>query len=217
MRRPGKQEEPGYSRSGFERGEPESLFRFHLTIANAVADEAKEDGSPSSFMRCLSHAKVALSVAKKADRPDLEQRAQLAIIEFLELAGRGREAMEARIIAAAMVDNLKVEFEPVPGAEQGGARVASVDGIPIDEVIRLLENDGHEQRPSSSVDEKQRPVEADPPESGKGEPTVTSEPQAQEDLPRLVLQGRQIRDLQGRLATVLTDAPKLRRKPRFNE
>lgn len=216
MRRPGKQEEPGYSRSGFERGDPESLFRFHLTIANAVADEAREESSPSSFTRCLSHTKIALGVAKKANRPDLEQMAQLATIEFLELAGRRREAMEARIIAAAMVDNLKVEFESLRGTEQSGARLASVGGIPIDQVIQLLEDDGIEQG-SSSSGEKQSPAKADPLRSEQGEATTTCEPERQEALPKMVLEGRQIRDLQGRLATVLTDAPRLRRKPKFNE
>lgn len=214
MAEPKQQRERGYSKSGFLRGDPESTFRFHLTHAKQAAQEAAEDGSASSFTRCLSHAKVARGLAKKMQRPDLEQEAQLATIDVLEIAGRRQEAMEARIIAAAMLDNLEVNFELLPNTNE--RRLASIGGIPIDKVIRLLEDDQNEQFPSSSAQE-QTPVTADSQASNKGEASSAPEPQEQQGLPRLVLQGRQIRDIQGRLATVLTDAPKLRRKPNFKE
>ncbi|KAG6359544.1 hypothetical protein INS49_013065 [Diaporthe citri] len=214
MAEPQQRKERGYSKSGFERGDPESTFRFHLTFAKEAAKEARKNGSPSEFTRCLSHAKVALNLAKKIQRPDLEQEAQLASIDFLEIAGRRREAMEARIIAAAMVDNLEVKFESLPGMDE--RRVTSVDGVPIDEVIQLLEDDQHEQSPSSSGQEQTLAAE-DPHGSDKGEVVPTSGPQKRQGLPTVVLEGRQIRDIQGRLATVLTDAPKLRRKPKFKE
>lgn len=215
MAEPQQRKERGYSKSGFGRGDPESIFRFHLTFAKEAAMEARENGSSSSFERCMSHAKVALNHAKKIQRPDLQREAQLATIDFLEIAGKRREAMEGRIIAAAMVDNLEVKFEPVPGTDE--RRLASVDGVPIAEVIRMLEEDPHEQCASSSGQELETPATTDPHESGKGDATPICEPQRQQDLPKLVSEGRQIRDIQGRLATVLTAAPKLRHKPKFRE
>lgn len=204
--------ERGYSKSGFVRGDPESTFRFHLTFAKEAAEEARQNGLSSDFTRCLSHSKVALSLAKKIQRPELEQEAQLATINFLETAGRG--AMEARIITAAMVDNLEVKFESLPGTDE--QRLAFVDGVPIDEVIQLLEDDPSEQCPSSSGQEPTLATD-DPYRSDKGEATPTYEVQKQQGIPKVVLDGRQVRDIRGRLATVLTDAPKLRRKPKFKE
>lgn len=192
--------------------EREHRFRYHLALAKEAFEEAREGGSPSNFTRCLSHAKVALSVATKANRSDLEQIAQLTIIDLLEISDRRREALEARIIAAAMVDNLEVEFESLSGTDESGARLAFVGGIPIDEVIRLL--DDEQSAPSS--DQRQIHTAADPRKSNEGEYAAIHPPQKQEALPKVVLEGRQIRDLKGRLATVLTDAPKLRRKPNFN-
>ena len=199
-----------------ERSEREHRFRFHITSAKEAFEEARQDGLPLTFTRCLSHAKVALSVAKKANRPDLEQNAQLAIVDFLEMAGRKREAMEARIIVAATMDNLKVKYESLTGTYESGARLASVDGIPIDQVIQLLEDDGYEQQASSS-DQKQIPAAADPHRSNECESSAICEPQNAEPLPKAVLEGRQIRDLHGRLVTVLAKAPRLRRKPNFNK
>lgn len=215
MSEPGQRRERGYSGSCFEREDPESRFRFHLTHAKQAAEEAKEHSSPSSFTRCLSHAKNARSLAKKHKRPDLEQEAQLATIEFLEIAGRRREATEARIIAAAMMDNLEAHFELLPGTDE--KRLVSVAGIPIDELIQLLEEDQrerHEQYPSSSSPE-QTLATGNSSKSDIAEAESTREPEKQPSLPRLVLEGRQIRDIQGKLATVLTNAPKLRRKPNF--
>lgn len=214
MADPKQHRERGYSKSGFERGDPESTCRFHLTHARQAAEEARKDGSASNFTLSLSHAKVGLGLAKKMKRPDLEQEAQLATINVLEIAGRRREAMEARIIAAAMLDNLEVNLEVLPNSNE--RRLVSVGGIPIDEVIRLLEDEQNEQCPSSSGQE-QTATTADSHRSDKGEASSASESQEQKDLPQLVLQGRQIRDIHGRLATVLTDAPKLRRKPNFKE
>lgn len=214
MAEPQQRKERGYSKSGFERGDPESTFRFHLTFAKEAAKEARQTGSLSELTRCLSHAKVALSLAKKIQRPDLEQEAQLARINFLELAGRRRDAMEARIIVAAMVDNLELKFEELPGTDE--RRLTSVDGVPIDEVIQLLEDERHEQSPSSSGQEQSPAFEA-PHGSDEGQATSTCEPPKQQGLPKVVIQGRQIRDIRGRLAIVLTDAPKLRRKPKFKE
>lgn len=215
MSEPQQQRQRGYSKSGFERGDPESTFRFHLTFAKEAAKEARQNaGSSSDFTRCLSHTKVALSLAQKIQRPDLEQEVQLASIEFLEMAGRRREAMEARIIAAANVDNLEVKFESLPGTND--RRLTSVDGVPIDEVIRLMEEDRREESPSSSGQD-QTPATADPHRSDEGEATNTWESETQRDLPKAILEGRQIRDIRGRLAIVLTDAPKLRRKPKFKE
>lgn len=216
MSEPGQRRERGYPKSGFEREDPESRFRFHLTHAKQAAEEAKEHSSPSSFTRCLSHAKNARSLAKKHKRPDLEQEAQLATIEFLEIAGRRREATEARIIAAAMMDNLEAHFELLPGTDE--KRLVSVGGIPIDELIQLLEEDQEEDRreqcPSSSSPE-QTPATGNSSGSDIAEAESTREPEKQPSLPKLVLKGRQIRDIQGKLATVLTNAPKLRRKPNF--
>lgn len=216
MSEPGQRRERGYSKSGFEREDPESRFRFHLTHAKQAAEEAKEHSSPSSFTRCLSHAKNARSLAKKHKRPDLEQEAQLATIEFLETAGRRREATEARIVAAAMVDNLEAHFELLPGTDE--KRLVSVGGIPIDELIQLLEEDQEENRreqcPSSSSPE-QTPATGNSSRSEFAEAESSREPEKQLSLPKLVLEGRQIRDIHGKLATVLTNAPKLRRKPNF--
>lgn len=214
MTEPQQRKERGYSKSGFERGDPESTFRFHLTFAKEAEKEARRTGSLSELTRCLSHAKVALSLAKKIQRPDLEQEAHLARIDFLELAGRRRDAMEARIIVAAMVDNLEMKFEELPGTDE--KHLTSVDGVPIDEVIQLLEDERHEQSPSSSGQEQSPALEASH-GSDEGEATPTCAPQNQQGLPKDVIQGRQIRDIQGRLAIVLTDAPKLRRKPKFKE
>lgn len=217
MSEPGQRRERGDSKSGFEREDSESRFRFHLAHAKQAAEEAREHSSPSSFTRCLSHAKNARSLAKKYQRPDLEQEAQLATINFLEIAGRKREAMEARIIAAAMVDNFEAHFELLPGTDE--KRLVSVGGIPIDELIQLLEEDREEDRreqcPSFSSPE-QTPATGNSFKSDIAEAEPTREPQKQSSLPKLVLEGRQIRDIQGRLATVLTNAPKLRRKPKFN-
>lgn len=215
MPEPQHQRERGYSKSGFERGDPESTFRFHLTFAKEAAKEAQQHGS--DFTRCLSHSKVALRLAKKIQRPDLEQEAQLASIEFLELAGRRREAMEARIIAAANVDNLEVQFESLSGTDE--KRLASVDGVPIDEVIHLLEEEDRREPSPSSSGQEQSSAKTDPHRSDEGDATPTCEPQTQRDLSKVLLEGRQIRtrDIRGRLATVLTDAPKLRRKPKFKD
>lgn len=198
------------------RSERERRFRFHLSAAKEACEEARQDDSPMTFTRCISHAQVALGVAKKANRPDLEQNAQLAIVDFLEMAGRRREAMEARIIAAAMVDNLELKYDSSSCTDESGAHLASVGGIPIDEVIRLLEDDGHEQRASYSG-QGQSPAAADPHRSNESDLTAIFESQKQETLPKADLEGRQIRDLHGRLATVLTEAPRLRRKPNFNK
>lgn len=218
MSEPDQRRERGYSKSGFEREDPESRFRFHLAHAKQAAEEAKEHNSPSSFTRCLSHAKNARSLAKKHQRPDLEQEAQLATIDFLEIAGRRREAMEARIVAAAMVDNLEAHFELLPGTDE--KRLVSVGGIPIDELIRLLEEDREEDRREqclSSASPEQTPATENSSRSDIAEAKPSHEPEKQPSLPKLVLEGRQIRDIQGRLATVLTNAPKLRRKPNFKE
>lgn len=215
MSEPQQQRDRGYSKSGFERGDPESTIRFHLTFAKEAAKEARQNGSASDFTRCLSHAKVALSLAKKNQRPDLEEEVQLASIEFLEMAGRRREAMEARIIAAAKIDNFEVKSESLPGTDE--RRLLSVDGVPIDEVIRLLEEEDRREQSPSSSGQDQTPATADRHRSDEGEATPTCKPQTQRELPRVILQGRQVRDIRGRLATVLTDAPKLRRKPKFKE
>lgn len=193
--------------------EREHRFRYHLALAKEAFEEAREDGSRSNITRCLSHAKVALSLAKKADRSDLEQTAQLAIVDILEMADRRREAVEARIIAAAMVDNLEIEFEALSGTDEIGPRLAFVGGIPIDQVILLLDN---EQSALSSRDQTKSFTATERHKSNKGEFAAIHQSQKQGALPKVVLEGRQIRDLKGRLATVLTDAPKLRRKPNFN-
>lgn len=189
--------------------EREHRFRYHISLAKEAFEEGE---SPSNFTGCLSHAKVALSLGKKAHRPDLEQIAQLTIVDLLEVSDRRREALEARIIAAAMVDNLEVEFESLSGTDESGARLAFVGGIPIDEVIRLLDD----EQSSPSSHQKQITIAADPRKSNEGDFAAIHQPQKRGALPKVVLEGRQIRDLRGRLATVLTDAPKLRRKPNFN-
>lgn len=198
-----------------DSSEREHRFKFHLISAQKAFDEAKQDGSPLSYARCLSHAKVAVSVARKADRPDLERDAQLAIVDFLEMAGRKKEAMEARIIAAAIEDNLEIEYASPSVTGESDARLASVGGVPIDEVIRLLENDGHEQG-ASYLGQKQNSAATDPHRSDACEPRDVSEPRTPDCLPKAVL-GRQIRDLHGRLATVLTEAPRLRHKAKFSK
>lgn len=214
MSEPQQQRKRGHSNPGCN-SDRESRFRFHLACAGEAAKEAREDGSYESFSRCLAHAKVALSVAKKSQRPDLEQEAQLATIDFLEIAGRRREATEARIIAAAMADELELEFEPSTGTGESGVRLASVGGVPIDAVIRLLEEDDRHGQCHSTSDQKQSSTTENTTGSDEVETAATSDTEKQQAFPQVVLEGRQIRDIRGRLGTVLTSAPKLRRKPKF--
>lgn len=216
MSEPLHQMKRGHSNSGCH-SDRESMFRFHLACAGEAAKEAREDGSYESFSRCLAHAKVALSVAKKSNRPDLEQEAQLATIDILGIAGRRREATEARIIAAAMADDMELEFEPSTGTGESGVRLASVGGVPIDAVIQLLEEDNRQGQCPPTCDQKQPPATENTTGSDEVESAATSDPRKQQALPTVVLEGRQIRDIRGRLGTVLTSAPKLRRKPNFME
>lgn len=212
-----QQQEPGFSVSGFSSGRIESQVMFHLTFAHSAAKASRDRDSPSTFTRCLSHAKAALNLARQADRPDLQEKAQLATVDFLEIVGRRREAMEARIIAAAMVDDLQLELEPLSGTNEDGPRLISVGGVPIDEVIRLLGDDKTKQH-LASFSQRQSSAAADTSGVHETDTTATCDPGSQEDLlPKVAFEGRQIRDVQGRLATVLTDAPKLRRKPKFQD
>ncbi|KAG8169181.1 hypothetical protein KVR01_001930 [Diaporthe batatas] len=193
----------------------ERRFKFHLIAAQEAFDQSKKDGSRETFELCLSHARVAITVAKKADRLDLEQDAQLAIVDFLEKSGRKQEALEAMIIAAAIEDNLEVEYKSPSGKDGSGTRLASVGGVPIAEVLRRLDNDGPEKKASHSG-QKQIPVAADSHRSDDSAPADICKSQTPECLPKAAVEGRQIRDLHGRLGTVLTEAPRLRHKAKFS-
>jgi hypothetical protein len=199
----------------YNERELERRFQYHISAAIQASSDARQDGSSISATRCMAHARLALDLAKQANRLDLEQDAQVAIVDFLEMAGRRREAMEARIIAAAMVANLELEYDSPSGTNEGGAHITSVGGVPIEEVTRLLEDDGHEKRVSYSG-QQQIPAASEPPKSNESNLMTTSESKEQETLPKAVLEGRQIRDFRGRLAMVLTQEPSLRRKPNFN-
>ncbi|POS71724.1 hypothetical protein DHEL01_v209886 [Diaporthe helianthi] len=123
--------------------------------------------------------------------------------------------MEARIVAAAMQDNLELEYESPSGVDGSDAHLASVGGVPILEVLRLLENDGIEQGASHSG-QKQIPAASDPYRPDENETADICVPRTPEFLPKAALEGRQIRDLHGRLATVSDEAPRLRHKQKFS-
>lgn len=194
----------------------ERWFRFHLMTAKEAFDQAKKEDSREALGLSLSHARVAINVAKKAKRLDLEKDAQLAISVFLRASGREHEAWEAAVIAASIEDNRMMEYELQPG--RSSARLVSVSDIPIDEVIRglqSLENGGPEQEASHSG-QKQTPAVAGPQTSEDSESADICGPQKSKFLPKAAFEGRQIRDLHGRLATVLTEAPRLRYKANFS-
>ncbi|KAK2615101.1 hypothetical protein N8I77_001877 [Diaporthe amygdali] len=208
------QEPPGSSVQGFEMGCIESQVMFHLNLAHSAAEAARDQDSPSIFSQCLSHAKDARSLARKAQRHDLQEKTQLATVDFLEMVGRRREAMEARIVAAAMAEKMELELAPQSDTKEGGARLVSVGGVPIDEVIQLLGDDQHDSHPPS-FSQRQASAAAGVVRPDQANAAAAYEIQKQGLLPKIAFKGHQIRDLQGRLATVVTGAPKLRRKPRF--
>jgi hypothetical protein len=181
-----------------------------LVLGHSAAKAARDQGCSSMNTEALAHAQRALAIARGNSRPDLEEKVHLGKAEFLLIMGCKRESLEVEILVAAKAEKLEIE------QKQDGS-IASVGGVPMDEVTRrLIENEvGKEPSSCPGFVCQHKTDNGGDTEKKNGPRNNTGSSAPSDAVWNNTTQGRRVRDVRGQLITTTSAVPVLRRKPAF--
>lgn len=188
----------------------DSRVYMELVLGHSAAKAARDQGCSSMNIEALAHAQRALAIARGNSRPDLEEKAQLGKAEFLLIMGRKSESLEVEILVAAKAENMEIE------QRQDGS-IASVGGVPMDELTRRLMDNEVGKEPSSCpsfVCQHKTDIGGDT-EKKSGPRSIAGSSAPSDTVWNNTTQGRRVRDVRGQLITTTSVVPVLRRKPAF--